>query len=101
MKMKLRRHLTPRASREPNVAGFRLPVAGAGNVERESVANPDLIEIYPRRFQVIDVQKNISGPPASSAINPKPRSAFHIFSFPAPIYFPNRKGTGEPGQIAQ
>jgi len=31
--------------------------------------------------------KNISGPPASSAINPKPRAAFHIFNFPAAILF--------------
>src|SRR6202022_2739387 len=32
--------------------------------------------------------RNMSGPPASSAINPNPRSAFHIYNFPAPIYFP-------------
>src|ERR1700687_906718 len=32
--------------------------------------------------------RNMSGPPPSSAINPNPRSAFHIYNFPAPIYFP-------------
>src|SRR5882757_6959560 len=31
--------------------------------------------------------KNISGPPESSAINPKPRVEFHIFNFPAAILF--------------
>jgi hypothetical protein len=33
---------------------------------------------------------NISGPPESSVMKPKPRSAFHIFKLPAaiPLYFP-------------
>jgi hypothetical protein len=31
--------------------------------------------------------KNISGPPLSSLMKPKPRSAFHIFSLPAAILF--------------
>src|ERR1700733_15815192 len=32
--------------------------------------------------------KNVSGPPPSTAINPKPRSAFHIFSLPVLLLFP-------------
>jgi hypothetical protein len=31
---------------------------------------------------------NISGPPESSLMKPKPRSAFHIFKVPLGIYFP-------------
>jgi hypothetical protein len=46
-------------SREPKVAGFRPAVPRAGGVEREPVAKPNLIGIYSRRFQIIDVQKHI------------------------------------------
>src|ERR1700721_1549881 len=32
--------------------------------------------------------KNVSGPPSSPLMNPKPRSAFHVFNVPAGILFP-------------
>jgi hypothetical protein len=31
--------------------------------------------------------RNMSGPPASSAMKPQPRSLFHIFNFPVAIAF--------------
>jgi hypothetical protein len=75
-----------RMLRHSHIAGFRLPIAGAGGFESQPLANFDSVRIYSRSLQLVDVQ-NISGPPASSVINPKPRSAFHIFNFPAPILF--------------
>jgi hypothetical protein len=47
------------SSPAPNVAGFRLAVASAGGVERESIANPNLIGIYSCGLKIIDVQKHI------------------------------------------
>jgi hypothetical protein len=47
------------SSREPNVVGFRLAIASAGDFEREPVANPILFGIYSCGLKIIDVQKHI------------------------------------------
>jgi hypothetical protein len=48
-----------RMSRNTNIAGFRLAVAGPVGVESQSIANSDSVRIYSRRLQFVDVQKHI------------------------------------------
>jgi hypothetical protein len=79
-----------RASARPaNVAGLGLSVAGVFNVESQPVAFLDFVWIDACRLKAV-ICRNISGPPESSAMKPKPRSAFHIFNVPVAIalYFP-------------
>jgi hypothetical protein len=72
-----------------NVARLGSSVTADFNVKSQRFAEPQVIRIDARGLQRAEVEK-ISGPPASSLMKPKPRSAFHIFSFPAPILFPLR-----------
>src|SRR5450755_3823788 len=66
------------ALRPPNIAGFRPSIAGVADFVSKSIAS---LEAVRRNAGVLQrsVCRNISGPPASSWIKPKPRSTFHIF----------------------
>jgi hypothetical protein len=61
---------------------FRPIVARVPGFKSQSDANLDALRIYTGGHE-IGKCKNISGPPASGRMNPKPRSALHHFSFPA------------------
>jgi hypothetical protein len=69
-----------------HIAGFRLAVASAGDLESQPIANFDCVRIYSRSLQLIDVQKHIR---TAGVLCDKSEAAVGIphFSFPAPILF--------------
>jgi hypothetical protein len=74
---------------ETYIARLCLAVPSAGGFEGQPVADFNTIRVYSSGLELTDVQKHIRSAP-STPMNPKPRSAFHIFNLSAANLFPLR-----------